>query len=96
MAVEGPPKIWRRIPQFYRLEGDYNPITDTVAFPPGPNRPRFSLGNNGDERAVETDVLNLPEMTVDDITSIDGNGNGDEGANIVADSGVIFASKNHQ
>lgn len=53
IAMTEIPRFWRTTHQRMRLEGDYDPETNSVAFPPGLNRPRFVLNGNGHHPEVE-------------------------------------------
>jgi hypothetical protein len=41
------PRHWRLKKQRYGLIGDYEPSSNSIAFPPGPNTLRYPLNGNG-------------------------------------------------
>ena len=66
------PRYWRNRKQRYSLSGDYDPDTNTVAFPPGPNRPRFSLNGNGhkEENPFTSKVIyKAPQVNIELVKS---------------------------
>lgn len=50
---------WRLRKQRLSLLGDYDPETNSVAFPPGPHRPRFPLNENDskEENSLEDNII---------------------------------------
>lgn len=65
-AFGNPVRHWRLRKQKLSLVGDYDPKTNSVAFPPGPHRPRFSLNENDrkEENSLEDNIIYQAPMNL--------------------------------